>query len=96
MDCINLERRFGRRYRVTYEESYWAEYGPGARVEDPWLMILLCQHGHICPWGGHLLAACTNKAGSIANRLKALPFTTVAQDGDDGANILFPVDHFKQ
>ena len=25
-----------------------------------------------------------------------LPFTKVAQDGDDGANTLFPVEHFEE
>jgi hypothetical protein len=37
MECINLKARFGKRYKVTYEESYFAEYGPHARKEDPWL-----------------------------------------------------------
>jgi hypothetical protein len=29
--------------------------------------ILLCERGHICPWGGTTLAACTNanKAGAV-------------------------------
>ena len=30
--CINLRERFGRRYKVTYEPSYFAEHGAGARV----------------------------------------------------------------
>ena len=51
-DCINLKEMFGDRYKVTYEESYYADHGETAYKEDPWLMILLCQHGHICPWGG--------------------------------------------
>ncbi|NQT16723.1 MAG: hypothetical protein HQ582_28455 [Planctomycetes bacterium] len=92
--CINLKQRFGDRYRVEYEESYRVERGENGRAEDPWLMILLCHHGHICPWGGTQLAACTRRPGQIVNRLKALQFTTAAQDGDDGANILFDVEHF--
>jgi hypothetical protein len=96
VDCINLKKRFGRRYRVTYEESYHAEYGPNARVEDPWLMIIPCQYGEICPWGDDNLAACTKTAGRIAKRLKALPYCRVVQDGDDGANTVFPVDHFDE
>ena len=51
-------------------------------------------YGHICPWGGSLLAACTKIAGKIANRLKRLPFAQVAQDGDDGVNVVFDVQHF--
>lgn len=42
------------------------------------------------------MAACTDKAGSTARRLKALPFAVVAQDGDDGANVVFPVDRFEE
>jgi len=96
VDCLNLKRRFGQRYRVTHEESYRAEHGPGARGEDPALMIIPCQYGEICPWGDDNLAACTKAAGQIAKRLKALPYTRVVQDGSDGANIVFPVDHFNE
>jgi len=51
-NCVNLGQRFGDRFRVEYEESYRVEHGDHGRAADPWLMILLCQHGHICPWGG--------------------------------------------
>ena len=54
------------------------------------------KHGYICPWGGSKLAACVNRAGWIVNRLKALPGAEVAQDGDDGANVLFDVAHFDE
>jgi hypothetical protein len=96
LGCVNLKQRFGEQFRVEYEESYHVEHGENGRAEDPWLMILLCTHGHICPWGGTQLAACTKRRGQIVNRLKALQFTTVAQDGDDGANVLFDVEHFDQ
>jgi len=56
-ECINLKERFGRRYKVEYEQSYFAEYGPGARVEDPVLMIVPCKYGQLYPAGGNLLAA---------------------------------------
>ena len=59
-------------------------------------MIILCQNGEICPWGGENLAACTNTSGPVAKRLKALPFATVAQDGTDGANVVFDVEHFDE
>lgn len=39
-DCINLKKRFGDRFKVAYEESYYAQYGANARGEDPWYMIL--------------------------------------------------------
>ncbi len=56
MECIDLKERFPQ-YRVEHEESYFAQYGPNARTHDPWYTILLCRNGHICPWGGDLLAA---------------------------------------
>jgi len=96
MNCINLKQRFGKPFKVVYEESYYAQYGGNARTEDPWLMILLCQHGHIYPYGGTKLAVSTDKAGAVAKRIKALPFAEVVQDGDDGANVVFDVSHFEE
>jgi len=58
--CINLKELLGRRYRVTYEESYRADHGPGARTADPWLMIVPCRYGHIFPHGGQL-AGCLRR-----------------------------------
>ena len=54
--CINLKKRFGGRYRVEYEESYHADRGENARTEDPWLMVIPCQRGHIYPHGRDVLA----------------------------------------
>ena len=61
--CINLKERFGDRYKVEHEESYHADRGENARTEDPWLQVLLCQHGHIYPHGRDVLAASTNTRG---------------------------------
>ena len=94
--CIDLRERFGQQWRIEYEESHYADHGERTRTEDPWLMIIPCQHGHICPWGDDLLAACTNNRGTIAKRLKTLPFVAVVQDGDDGINASFHVDHFEE
>jgi len=95
MDCVNLKERFGNRFKIQHEESYAAERSEFRTAQEPWLQIIPCRHGHICPCGRSTLAACTDKAGGVARRLKALPFTTVAQDGDDGANILFDMEHFE-
>jgi len=95
-DCINLKEMFGERFKIDVEESYYAERPEFRAAELPWLMMIPCQNGHICPWGGSNLAACTNGSGAIAKRLKDLSFTTVAQDGADGANVVFDVAHFDQ
>jgi len=93
--CINLRERFGRRYRVEYEESYFAEYGSHARVEDPAYMILLCKYGHIYPAGGNLLAASVDGHPIVANRLGRLPCCRVEQDGDFGElTVVFDVADF--
>lgn len=93
-NCVNLKRTFGDVHRIEYEEGYFADRGEHARAEDPWLMIIPCQHGHICPWGGELLAACTNNRGPVAKKLVDLACTEIWQDGGDGVNVKFHVDHF--
>ena len=94
--CINLKDRFGDRYRVVYEKSYFAEHGQTARVDDPWLQVLLCKHGHIYLHGRDELAASTNTRGGIARKLAVLNCTTVVQDGSDGINATFHIRDFEQ
>ena len=94
MDVINLQEQFGDRYKVVHEESYCAERGERAYAKDPWLMILLCEHGHFYPHGGKQLGFATNKAGSIGKQVIALDFVRVVQDGSDGVNVVFPVTRF--
>ena len=94
MDCVNLKECFGRKYKVRREESYYADRGPRAWADDPWLQIMPCLLGHIFPHGGDVLAASTDKAGPTARKLKGLPFATVHQDGDDGVTVLFHADRF--
>jgi hypothetical protein len=93
--CINLKERFGRRYRVTYEESYRADRGDGARAADPWLMIVPGRYGHIFPHGGNTLAASVDGHPNVAGVLRRLPCCRVHQDGDDGElTVLFDVGDF--
>jgi hypothetical protein len=92
---INLRDRFGKKYRVTYEESYCAQYGERARIDDPWLQVIEGRLGHIYPFDGELLAASTAARGPLAKRLASLPFCRVWQDGDDGITVLFPAEQFK-
>jgi len=94
MECVNLKERFGKRFKVRYEESRRADRGDGARLPDPWLMILLCQRGHIFPWGGDRLAASTDSPGATARKLAALPGAILHQDGADGMTVVFDVADF--
>ncbi len=93
--CPNLKELYGNRFKVEYEQSYFAEHGQRGRTEEPWLMILLCQRGHICPWGPDTLAASTNKHGPVAKRLAAMDCCKVVQDASDGVTVRFHVDNFK-
>ncbi len=82
--CINLKERFGRRFRVVYEESYRADRGHAARAEQPWLMIVPGRYGHIFPHGGNLLAASVDGYAKVAGVLRRLPCCRIHQDGDAG------------
>lgn len=95
--CIDLAERFGRRYRVEYEESYFAEYGPRAQVDDPWLKVLACRYGEIVPWGGDTLAASVDGHPVVAGRLRRLECCRVVQDGDFGElTVAFHVADFRK
>lgn len=96
MECINLRERFGKRFKVEFEESYYAERPEFRAAEAPWLMIVPCRFGHVFPWGTDRLAASTNRRGLVAQRLARLPFVTVVQDADDGITVTFTVQHFDE
>ena len=88
--CVNLRDRFGRQFKVTYEESYWAAYGPNATRDDPWYQIIPGARGHVYPHSAAMLAAASDTSGPTARRLMALPFVQVHTDGSDGVTVLFP------
>ncbi|MCX7424735.1 MAG: hypothetical protein NTW96_03770 [Planctomycetia bacterium] len=93
VECIDLEARFGRRYRIDREESYHAQHGPGARRRDPWLSIIPCRFGHLYPFGGDLLAASVDGYPKVAGRLRKLDCCRIHQDGDGGElTVVFHVD----
>ena len=94
--CIDLKELFGDRFKLDVDGGFYAERPEFRREEEPWLTHILCQHGHIGVWGDDLLVACTNSAGAVATRLKALSFAEVAQDGTDGVNVTFPLEHFDE
>jgi hypothetical protein len=99
MECVNLRSHFGQKYKVGYEESYYAQYGPNARVEDPWLMIIPCQRGvQIYPWDQSTLAVSTETETpeSWIDALMAIPSIRIHQAGDDGFTLLFDIEDFEQ
>ncbi len=85
--CIDLAERFGRRYRIRYEEQA-TEWPPADR---PWLARIACRYGHVGVQGGERLYAFTDRP-VIGRRLRGLPFVERAQ-GDAEVRVVFHVDH---
>jgi len=93
--CINLRERYGQIYRINYEESRNAQYGPMARTQDPWLQQMLCKCGVIYPHGGDRLAASVDGHRRVASRLRRLSCVDIHQDGGFGElTVLFHVQEF--
>jgi hypothetical protein len=89
--CINLRERFGERYEITHDPAYDPELDAS---EEAWLQQIPCEHGLIWPYGGDLLGVSVDKPNPIVEVVRRLPFVTVRQEGDDGINASFPVEHF--
>lgn len=96
--CPNLRHLYGARFKIAYDAAWQQERGkPWARQEEPWLQMIPCRAGgHICPWGPDLLAFCERVRSWTGTRVAEIPGTEVAQDGDDGRNITFPLSAFEQ
>lgn len=43
INVINLRSLLGKKYKIEYDEAYYAEYGVNAKTEDPFLMVVPCQ-----------------------------------------------------
>jgi hypothetical protein len=94
--CHNLQQLFGDRYRVTYEESYYAERTKRT-VEDLGLMVIPCRNGHVYPHGGDLLAVSTDPGHTqLAGMIRRLECCEVVQDGDHELNATFHADDFDE
>jgi hypothetical protein len=73
------------------------EHKPEVRQsDDPWLLVIPCQFGHIYPHSATHLGFASNGCGQVAKTVAALPGATITQDGSDGMNITFPVELFDQ
>jgi hypothetical protein len=92
--CIDLQERFGEKYKIGKDPSYWAEHGKGGWAHDPWLLLIPCKFGHIYPQGGTTLAASVDGHCKIAGELRRLGLK-VHQSGSDGDTLLFDVEQFK-
>ena len=97
MECPNLRELFGEAYRLAFEESYHAEHGENARVDDPWLQTIPGRFGHVFPWSEKLLAVSVDGHPKIASVVRKLDFCQVEQDGDFGElSASFPIEKFAE
>jgi hypothetical protein len=89
MTCIDLQARFGRRYRVSFEadgatRSQWPE------SDRPWLLEIRGRSGVVYPQGGEILVAMTPRP-RLGAKLRALPCVLTAR-GDTETVVAFHVD----
>lgn len=85
---VDLRAVAGKRYQLEYEESH------RGKADEPWLLLIPCQCGHIYPHSDKLLGVATNGRGSLTQKIARLPGVEVVQDGDDGINAVFPASLF--
>ena len=95
--CVNLRRRFGDRYRIEFEDAYYAIAGERTKADKVWYQVIPCKWGTIYPYGDDILAAEVDGHPRIANRLRDQPFCRVHQDGDFGElTVLFHVNDIRK
>lgn len=92
-DCINLMERFGKRYRITFDEAYEAK-GKHKATLDPWMMLIPCRGGTIGPQGGDVLRIDLEGHRKTAAQLGRLPGVSFYCKGDVESTLLFHVDQF--
>ena len=89
--CINLQERFGQRYRIGWEADGTTR-GQWPEADRPWLREIRCKRrGVIYPQGGEILAAMTPRT-RVAARLRALP-CILSVRGALETIVTFHVDH---
>jgi len=94
-NILNLRERYGRQFKIAFDEAYYAERGRGAWADDPALQIIPGRLGHVYPASGGRLAA-FGRSGPTAAKLRALPYAEVWTDGSDGVTVLFPPDRLNE
>jgi hypothetical protein len=95
MDCINLQQKFGTRYRITFDPSYSPKHVPRDKL-DPWMMQIPCQRGVVYPYGGDLLAVEVEDRAQTRKKLRELECTTSVQEGHDFTAVTFAVAGFDE
>lgn len=93
MNCVNLKERFGKRFKITFDECYDPRNRPKDSL-DPWMMQIPCLRGIIYPHGGTTLAVEVDYRTPTAKRLAELDCCRLYQDGDQEKTFHFDVADF--
>ena len=92
--CVNLSRRFGRRYRIRHDPAF----DPSRRHRnevDPWTLTIPCKYGEIYPHGGEYLAVDIDYHPVMSRQVEELPECELTQDGDQEKTFRFHVKHLR-
>ena len=73
-------------------KTYRLKLEQGARPSDPYGWIAPGSRGHIYVHGPDTFGVATK---GRCPKLRAMPWLTIVQDGDDGFNAVFPVERLK-
>jgi len=95
MECINLQNRFGDRYKIKFDPSYSPRNRP-KHILTPWMMTLPCRFGIIYPFDKAQLCVEVVHHPVIAKRIMASGVAELYQDGDHEKSFLFLVSDFDQ
>lgn len=90
---IDLKAEYGKRYRITLDES--AEIDGQTRADRLWLYQIACRRGHVYPHSRETLGAYCNKTPTI-KRLIALSSVRVHQRGDRECTVTFRPEHLPE
>jgi len=85
---MNLRELYGDKYKVKYDESFYAENPKFRGIEESELQIIPGKYGHVYSQDNSLLAVSTNSRGLTMKRLIQIG-VIIYQNGDDGFNGLF-------
>ena len=93
LGCLDLEVRFGSKYRIGWEDNGSNREGT-PRAEHPWIRTIECLYGSVFVHGGEILGAFTPNR-RIGKQLRRLPFLEHVQ-GDVETVIRFHASHLPE
>jgi hypothetical protein len=93
MGCINLKKRFGMKYRITFDPAYDPANRPREKL-DPWYMQIPCRVGTIYPHGGAKLAVEVDGHKRVKAKLRRLGCCQLHQDGHNFGAFIFDAKDF--